>query len=88
MALYLFSDPTIYVSNDIELGWYAGTNKTGFLKVIPDLIMRIGDKIGVYYSHIYNYGSSGAGFASINLAHSVAASSNIAINPQTCICIY
>jgi hypothetical protein len=83
-----FSDPALFMRDDIGLAWYAGTNKTDFLEVIAALIVNIADKIGVDCSRIITYGSSGGGFASIRLGHFIAASSNIAINPQTSICRY
>jgi hypothetical protein len=83
-----FSDPALYMRDDIGLAWYAGTIKTDFLSVIATLIMTIADKIGIDYSRIYTYGSSGGGFASIRLGHFIPASCNIAINPQTSILSY
>ena len=79
-SIYYF-DPTLYVNDEITLGWGYGTNDNWYLEKIAYLINYILDKQNIDRKNILFYGSSGGGFIAIMLAtmfHSKCA----VVNPQ------
>lgn len=80
-SLMLFSDPTLRLSDDIDLAWYTGWEGMDIRPIIADWAMRAADAIGA--EKIVFYGGSGGGFASLQISAFSPGSIAIAVNPQT-----
>lgn len=79
-SIYYF-DPTIYINDEITLGWGYGTNYNWYLEKIAYLINYILSKQNIDRKNILLYGSSGGGFMSIMLATLFRGKCAV-INPQ------
>lgn len=77
------NDPTLYLANDLRLGWYYGTDKNPLVKDLEEIIIRICNVLKVSLKDVVLYGSSGGGFASLNIAAQIGNGIKaVAINPQ------
>ena len=76
-----FADPTLDLSTSMRLGWYLGTEKTDLAAMIADTVQRAADALGV--RHVVLAGSSGGGFAALQVGTHLADSIVVAMSPQT-----
>ncbi|MGL5902438.1 MAG: hypothetical protein ACRCZO_07080, partial [Cetobacterium sp.] len=81
LPLVSFSDPTLELSEDLNLAWYAGNIK---IKDLPKKISQILNYIAnLYNSKLIIFGGSGGGFASIVQANFLKVPTRILVwNPQ------
>jgi hypothetical protein len=79
----LVSDPTLYLADEIGLGWYVGPAASNWHRTLARLVSRVAAELGVGPDRIVYYGSSSGGFAAIATACWSRAAGAIAINPQT-----
>ena len=78
-VLYI-SDPMFYKYKDCILGWYYGSYEFNIYKYIKKIIDIINKKYN--FQHIIFYGSSGGGFAALQVNTYYTNTLAIAINPQ------
>lgn len=81
------SDPTLYLSDDLALSWYAGSRHQ------PDLQDRLAQVVRHTATvtgarHLVFFGASGGGFAALEMAHRFPGSLALVMNPQTSILRY
>lgn len=82
MASRLFiNDPTLYLSKEISIGWYAGSKRLLLQKILPNIIRHVAN-VGAAPRMIFGGGSNGA-FASLYYSSLFANSLAVASNPQT-----
>ncbi|MFK3988954.1 hypothetical protein ACI2JM_01385 [Psychrobacter sp. NPDC064578] len=85
-VLYI-TDPTLLKYTDIILAWYVGDKLNRVDIRLADFVTRVAAKLNV--SKIVPYGSSGGGFAAIQLASNIGNGCiAVAINPQTIVFNY
>ncbi|MCR6500928.1 hypothetical protein MUO32_17965 [Shinella sp. CPCC 101442] len=82
------SDPSLYLSNDLGLAWYAGTEDFDPVLPIIEVVSAIAKTVGVEHRNIVSYGSSGGGFASLRFGSMMPEIAMVAINPQITIVNY
>ncbi|WP_165802642.1 heparinase II/III family protein [Arthrobacter sp. Bz4] len=80
-ASCLIGDPTLDLSPDLTLGWYLGTHDTDLHRVIADFVMERMEAGG--YTEVVLAGSSGGGFAALQIGALIKGSRVAAFNPQT-----
>ena len=80
------SDSSLYSSADLSLGWYLGTRQVNLTKLLVDVITAVQNRLSA--SHLVFFGSSGGGFAALNISRELAGSLAIPVNPQTRILDY
>lgn len=79
-ALFV-SDPALYLDETLELAWFTGWEGYNLFPDLAALIKSGAEKVGA--SKIVLSGSSGGGFASLQLAPLIEGSVALAFNPQT-----
>ena len=86
-SLLCINDPSLYMSDDIKMAWYAG-NKCICLqnKIIPSLVSKVYENIGA--TSLIFIGGSAGGTASLFYAKKFPGSFCITSNPQTDILKY
>jgi len=77
------TDPTLYLSENLDLGWYIGTKEQNATEGIVEIALRCAKAVGIPCNKIIFSGSSGGGFAAIQAAAMMPEGKAIAINPQT-----
>lgn len=77
------TDPTLKLSEDFGVGWFAGTQKCHYLPEIAEFLSRLLMELGVPNERTLFFGSSAGGFASIGFAAHLPGSLAFAVNPQT-----
>lgn len=82
------SDPTLTLSETLNLGWYLGEEKHDAMPELAKLVQAFADAVGVKTKSIVSYGSSGGGFAALGLAARLKGATAVAINPQTDVTAY
>ena len=83
----LISDPTLDLSPTLRLGWYLGSASYDLPPLIAAMITRVQQVLGTSHPPLL-VGSSGGGFAALQVAAHVQASNALVINPQTDIRAY
>lgn len=78
------SDPSLYLDDDLTLGWFIGSNRQNDMqglisKVIAHLVKMSGVK------HLIFMGGSGGGFAALDMSRRFPGSLALPMNPQTSI---
>lgn len=81
-SLY-FSDPTLHVDEKIQLTWYTGWEGTDVQRDIASWIQTTANELGC--KQIIVAGSSGGGFASLQISALIPGSWALPMNPQTSI---
>lgn len=76
------SDPSLYLSQELRLGWYAGSSAQPNLQ---DQVYRIIERIIASHGarRVVFFGGSGGGFASLYFAARFPNSAAVVFNPQT-----
>ncbi|SEI42145.1 hypothetical protein SAMN04487917_101189 [Arthrobacter sp. yr096] len=81
------SDPSLYISEGLQLGWFAGNKaQPGLQSDLEKIIRRIVTSHGS--RRVMFFGGSGGGFASLYFAARFAGSAAVVFNPQTNIARY
>lgn len=80
------SDPSLYLTDQLALSWYAGNSRQPLQKLLPRIISRIIRQHGA--SRVIFFGGSGGGFASMYYSSVFPGSLVIAFNPQTSVTRY
>lgn len=87
-ALYI-SDPTLFKYEKLNLAWYMGDSNQLLYPILSKFIEAVVKQLDIEINHTILYGSSGGGFAALQLASQI---SNgvvvVCINPQTDIMKY
>jgi hypothetical protein len=84
-SLY-FTDPALYLEPRIELAWYTGWRDFDFFSVMADWSRRAATAVGA--SQVIFLGSSGGGFAALQVATLIPGSLALPFSPQTSIANY
>lgn len=82
--ILMISDPSLILSKELMLGWYAGNSELG---EVQSEISRI-IKLFRGNSRLVLFGASGGGFAALDQAVRIPGSTALVINPQTDITKY
>lgn len=83
-SVLCIADPTLRLDDHIRLGWYFGRADADATTGLCDVTAAIASAIGLRREQIVSYGSSGGGFAAMQLAARLGdGATAIAINPQT-----
>lgn len=83
-TILCIADPTLTLDPDIRLGWYFGLAARDATSDIAMVVSAVARAIGVPSDRIVTYGSSGGGFAALQLAARLGdGATAIAINAQT-----
>lgn len=77
------TDPSLYMSKDLTLGWFAGNRHQRLQPILVDVLNKIVESFGS--QRIVFFGTSGGGFASLYYSAQFKGSMAIAVNPQTAI---
>lgn len=80
------NDPTITLTADLTLSWYAGSGDVKLQNILPSVFDRIIEELEP--SSVIFFGGSGGGFASLYYANKVKDSIALVWNPQTDILSY
>lgn len=76
-----FADPTLDLSGSMRLGWYLGTETTDLAPRIADTVRHAAERLGV--DRIALVGSSGGGFAALQVGAHLPDAVVVAMSPQT-----
>lgn len=79
-ALFV-SDPSLYLDETLELAWFTGWEGYNLFPDLAELIEASAEQVGA--SKVILSGSSGGGFAALQLAPLIEDSVALAFNPQT-----
>jgi len=79
-SLY-FSDATLRLDQDLKLSWYMGWREVDLFPVMARWVLKAKSAVGA--SQVVILGSSGGGYAALQLATYVPGSLAIPFNPQT-----
>lgn len=83
------ADPSLYLDSKLRLGWYFGTANHDVIQGLTTLIRAVGQALGVADDKIVLWGSSGGGFAAMQLAARLGRGATaVAVNAQTNILAY
>lgn len=85
-STFYLSDPTIRLGDRFQLGWYTGWGELDLFPLLAEWATRAANAVGA--KHIVFFGSSGGGFAAMQLATFAPGSLAVAFNPQTHIASY
>jgi hypothetical protein len=83
-----FCDPTLYLDDQIRLGWFVGNRSIDPMQALLRTVELVRVQLGIAHSCVVFYGSSGGGFASMIAAASSPVGRAIVVNPQTAITSY
>src|SRR5699024_7320320 len=79
-------DPTLHLNDQLSLTWYTGWRGLNLYEILADWTVTAAAASGAH--HIVFLGSSGGGFAALQVASIVPGSIAVPINPQTTIWRY
>lgn len=82
------ADPMFYEHENLVLGWYYGKKDISYLEYISEIIKKIQNLFGIDNENLFFFGSSGGGYASLQLSMYFKGTNHIAINPQISISKY
>lgn len=78
------ADPTLTLNDEIQLAWYFGSDREDAMSGLVDVVLAVAAALGVRRDRIFAYGSSGGGFAALQLVARLGQGATaIAINAQT-----
>lgn len=81
-----FGDPTIHLSDKLGLAWYTGWKEIDVYPIIAEWVEKAAHASGA--KKIIFVGSSGGGFASLQISALIPESMAVPLNPQTAIWKY
>lgn len=81
-CLYI-ADPCLHLDPTLSIAWYAGTRGQPAIPTIGQLVRNVATQIDVPLAQTIGYGSSGGGFAALQLALELPEIISVVINPQT-----
>lgn len=81
ISVLRISDPVLYTSKTLRIGWYAGARGQPLLMRLNNLIAKVISMVAP--TKVLFVGGSAAGFAALNLSRFVADSLAVVWNPQT-----
>lgn len=84
-ALYI-ADPSLWIDDELTLAWYGGWESVDLYPIIAGLITDTANSVGA--KNIMLTGSSGGGFASLQISALIPKSLAVVFNPQTSIYAY
>lgn len=79
----IFNDPTLFLREDMGLGWCLGTKDYYVLPKLKEIVGKVRDFLGINNRNLMFFGSSAGGFSSLMLASHFEDSSALVNNPQT-----
>lgn len=83
-TLMCVADPTLTLDPQIQLGWYVGRDDNDAMPGLAAVVRSVAQSLGVAPDQVCCYGSSGGGFAALQLAARLGQGATaIAINAQT-----
>lgn len=83
-TLLCVADPTLNAHETLHLGWYFGSSQQDATRVIAAAVRRVAVALEMPTEQIVTYGSSGGGFAALQLAARLGdGATAVAINAQT-----
>lgn len=78
------ADPTLYLDEDLKLGWYFGAPDHDVVGHLARIVEVVCTRLGQPVSDAVFYGSSGGGFAALQIAARLGRGATaVAVNPQT-----
>lgn len=84
-SVIYYNDPTLYLGNQLLVGWGQGTKDRYSLHDIAKIIEKLIRLTQVPSSNVLFYGSSAGGFMSLILAGHIKESKALVNSPQTCL---
>lgn len=87
-SILAISDPTLYLDDNLPIGWFAGTKYQKISAFVADAILKVASLLDIPPNRIIFWGSSAGGYASILLAAQIDGASFISANGQTQIINY
>lgn len=84
----IFNDPTLYLHDQLQVGWYIGTKQEHYAETISKIIFKIIEQEKIKSENLIFYGSSASGFFSIMMSTNFVGSIAVVTNPQTDILEY
>ncbi|MGL6298351.1 MAG: hypothetical protein ACRC1M_04200 [Methanobacteriaceae archaeon] len=81
-SVIYYNDPTLYLDDEITVGWGVGTDKEYYLETIAIILNKIIKKLELNKNNVLFYSSSGGGFKSIQLATLIKGPIALVNNPQ------
>lgn len=78
-----FSDPTLAISDNITISWFAGSSTLPLQSVLVSVIRKLVDQLGI--ARLIFVGGSGGGFAAMYYSWYFPKSTAVAFSPQTII---
>jgi|GEM_PF-1872039 len=82
------ADPTLELHDEMNLGWYLGTDEHDATEELSRFIRHFAGALGIPDDKIVIWGSSGGGFSALALASRIEKATAVAINAQTDIFAY
>lgn len=83
-SVLCIADPTLLLGNRIRLGWYFGNAQADASSGLCEVVLGFAAALGLRRDQIACYGSSGGGYAAMQVAARIGAGATaIAINAQT-----
>lgn len=78
------ADPTLYLDDELKLGWYFGAPDHDVVEHLARILEVVCARLGLPVSDVVLYGSSGGGFAALQIAARLGRGATaVGINPQT-----
>lgn len=77
------NDPTLYLDDALDGGWWFGTPERDYLSDVVRIIERVRDSLGLRNRDIVFYGGSLGGFSSLQMAACLPGARAVVDNPQT-----
>lgn len=79
----VLNDPTLYVSERIDCGWWVGTTELDYVPPFSRAVGRLAAELGVPREDIVFYGGSAGAFSSLAMAAELPGSRAVVDIPQT-----
>lgn len=82
------ADPMYERYDELELGWYYGTNEENLRLYLAEYVIKIANFLHIENANIIFWGSSGGGAAALECVNHISGSLAVSINPQVQLCDY
>jgi pimeloyl-ACP methyl ester carboxylesterase len=77
------SDPTLQLDDNLILGWYTGNEECDYTEILANLVLSWCTSLALELNSVLFVGSSGGGFAALQLATLLPGTMAFVENPQT-----